>query len=200
MAKIFFFCGSSSVGKSTTLNLLDKDQFEIVSISARDVRARLNNPSWDDLMTQSALAKHHQQYILESFMDSIFYAAEHHREMKNGRIMVFERSLWDVVGYLSAYKGTASEIEEQVEKVLAFEEELLKNNSAEIVRFPISQSYRYEAIPERPPEIIRDLCDDWLIANWERSYLSYRHLMKSEFSLVEELQLKMREIVAEELV
>lgn len=191
MTKVFFFCGSSSVGKTTTLKQLDPNRFQAIHISARDVRARLDNPSWDDLMTKSDLAKYHQQYILDSYIASINYEVELHKEHKNPRIMVFERSLWDVIGYSYAYKCDQSFIDEQVEEVIEFEEQLVSNVAAQIVRFPISQAYSYEAIPERPPESVRDLCDDWLNDNWHRSHIADLGFDRLKMASILELQSKM---------
>lgn len=189
MCKIVWFSGSSSVGKSTTLRELDTSRFKLIPLSARDVRARLQNPTWDDLMVKSDLAMYHQEYILDSYIESMKVAIEDMLQAEEKKILVFERSLWDVVGYSVAYKCPIDMIDEQVSKIQAFETELMvKGHRGLLVKFEIDPSYPYELIPERPPETIRDACGEALKSLWGMSVMVRPWLYRGYFKTTQDME------------
>lgn len=177
MANIFFFCGTSSVGKTSKLNSLNTELYEPIRLSARDVRAKLGNPSWDSLDEDVELAKYHQEEILDSFTKDIIRIVDNHTVDK---VLVFERSLWDVVAYSYAFECGENFVRSQIDEIYKFEANILENNFAQLVRFPIDRSFEYEAIPERPSERIRDRNDEFLEANWRKSLLSNHAMVISD--------------------
>lgn len=167
LPKTFFFAGSSSVGKTTTLESLDDGKYKKVILSARVPRAELGNPKWEDLISDQALAETQQKAVLKYFMQQIeAHLAEFALAFNTGTLdkhLVFDRSLWDVIGYTVAFKCSTQLITQMVDLVRLFENSLIdKGLIMRLVHFRISDKHPYVEIPARPPEDIRIGCAEVL--------------------------------------
>lgn len=167
LPKIFFFTGSSSVGKTTTLESLDDAKYRKVVLSARVPRAELDNPKWEDLMSNVDLATLQQKAVLKYFMQQQeAHIAQFAEDFNSGQLtqhLVFDRSLWDVVGYTVAFKCPNSLITQMVDLTRLFENSLIdKGLVMRLVHFRISPTIPYAEIPARPPEDIRIGCAEAL--------------------------------------
>lgn len=159
--RIIFFSGSSSVGKSQALAQLSEDKYIKAPLSARDARATIGNPTWKDLMDNRRTAREHQEVVLKFFYESIMQQLEANKNDK--RDIVFERSLWDVVGYSHAFNcGYAFVANQVIDVVVDMEEDISAYGEMHIVYFPVNPLIPYEAIEARPPILIRERQDNWL--------------------------------------
>jgi hypothetical protein len=159
---MIFFSGTSAVGKSSTLDALDPLLFVRVPMTARAERERMGNPSWDSLLADVDLAIRHQETMLTRFM-TIMHEASSVVDCKH---QVFERCLYDVVGYSYAFKCPSSFLDEQVKAIKEFEYRLTFKRRLITSYFPISYNFPYAIEDARPPETVREACNDWLISYW----------------------------------
>jgi len=159
---MIFFSGSSAVGKTSTLDALDPLLFVRVPMTARAERERMGNPSWDSLLTDVSLAMQHQSIMLERFMAIIDEASN----ISDGRHQVFERCLFDVVGYSYAFKCPPIFLDEQVKTIRDFEYKLSFKRRILTAYFPICYSFPYAIEAARPPESVREACNDWILSYW----------------------------------
>jgi len=164
--RVYFFCGTSAVGKTTLLQSLDPKRFLIESLSARTPRAKLGNPSFSDLIADHELAFKHQQFVFDFFVDEIYnILMRESRSQTDDRALVFERSLWDVAGYTSAFK-LGGLLQLQADVVSGFDHQIQRGIWPQrtkwiqrIVRFEIDPKIPYAEDPARPNAAIRDSCD-----------------------------------------
>jgi len=162
--RVIFFSGSSSVGKSETLATLSDNKYIKAPLSARDARATIGNPNWDDLKLRPA-AWEHQVVVLNWFIAQIQKQIVVSKGDMLSRDVVFERSMWDVVGYSHAFDCGYSFVAEQVSRVHELEQDFIEQYpdiQFSIVYFPINPLIPYKAIEARPPIIIRERQDNWL--------------------------------------
>lgn len=163
LPKVFFFAGSSSVGKTTTLQALDQDTYKTVVLSARVARAALGNPDWQDMIDDVAVATLVQRAVFKNFVEQISgHLAEFVNDFNAGTLtkhLVFDRSLWDVPGYSSAFKVAPTMITDQIAFIRAFEQSIVRESNivCRIAHFAINPDLPYQLIAARPPETIRDL-------------------------------------------
>lgn len=159
--KVFMFAGTSSVGKTTTLQQLDPDQYETVILSARVARAALGNPSWQDVMHDASLAETQQDAVFTNFVEQLTDHLAEFIQQYNARTrrkhLVFDRCLWDVCAYSVAFNCSPASISRLLTAAQAFERKLIDAGViARLVYFEINPDLPYELIDARPPEIIRD--------------------------------------------
>lgn len=166
--KIFMFTGSSAVGKTTTLEALPKDKYDTVVLSARVPRAEMNNPAWADLMTDKELASRHQQIVFKHFVNELqFHINAFGARVLNGEAdkhLVFDRGLWDVIGYTYAFECPSTLVSQMVDYTVSiFEAGLIdKGYVCRLINFRIDPNIPYVEIPARPPEVIRTKCAEAL--------------------------------------
>lgn len=165
---MIFFSGTSAVGKSSTVDALNQGQFVRVPMTARAEREKLGNPSWESLLLDVNLAMQHQEFMLARFMTIIDEASN----VVTGRHQVFERCLFDVVGYSYAFNCPTNFLDRQMTLIKEFEYRLSFKRRLITSYFPISRNFPYSIEAARPPEDVRERCDDWLISYWSFNNMS----------------------------
>lgn len=169
MSTLYMFSGSSSVGKSTCLNSV-ASHVDAHELTARTVRKKFGSPAWQDIINDRELADKIQTAQLDYFIGRVSEVVRDNADRlrkPGGRPMVFERSPWDVVGYSKAFNCSRSVVQQQLDKLVEFEDRLIDADiNVVVVVFTIDPQYKYDSIPERPPEEIRDSCAKALKSIW----------------------------------
>lgn len=167
VGQLHFFSGSSQVGKTTTLTRLRSaierhssfNYIELVPLSARTVRERYDNPSWESMMNDKMLARSMQDAQVDYFLSVINDKVLELIENQSNKILVFERDPYDVVGYSWAFGTERAEHQSyRITKTL---------NAFPFMRqqhhhFMINSSFEYVPDEARPPEVIRNHCAAYL--------------------------------------
>lgn len=168
--KVLFLSGSSGVGKTSLIKKLTTMKYNghpirVEYLSARVVREAFGNPSWEDiekdpLSFQVEVMEHFKEMILDVFGTKFSV---------NDGLIVFERSLFDIVGYTYAYlyekdlKERNSIIAQHLHSVIKFFTELSTQrlNIHHVLLRP-DHTLPYEKIEARPSERIRNYTDYFL--------------------------------------
>lgn len=172
MTDVIFLMGSSGVGKSSICEGLRNKGFRVAELSAREPRGHIGNPSFFELETSNMKGMKHQELVFTYFKRAISNKLAYINENKPiGEKYVFERGLFDVVGYSFAFSQQwtwhdyTAWVDYQLCYARMFYSELkweYPKLNLKLVYVPINPEIPYEAIEARPDEKIRNLCDLFL--------------------------------------
>ena len=185
-----FFCGSSSVGKTTLVEqfparivkrlpipvilsdytvdtVKPNPKIDIIrtEMSFRNIRARIGNPSWEELQTDHAKGIYQQEYGMDLYNERIYEKLENDEE----GIFLFERCPYDIVGYSTAF-GLPQKHGNRLELIADLIFKTISTNHKVVIAYRrVDWSYPYDRQNGiRPDESIRRLCDMYCDTKMQR--------------------------------
>lgn len=184
MAKKFLFiCGSSSVGKTTLVEQIEKLNMSIkrVEMSFRNVREQLGNPTWTDLITKKAVAQHQQREGMTIYLQRIITSLN--EEGQDDTLYVFERSPLDICGYSSAF-ANSDDCTSEFMRVIEVMKTVAHHAMVKHVYRPVQWNYQYDTLDGiRPASHVREVCDNYLIRNTVNLAIAMQILSNFEHSV-----------------
>lgn len=197
MTNVIFLMGSSGVGKTSICEGLVSRGFKLEKLSAREPRKHIGNPSFSDIESSSVNGMKHQELVFTFFKNAISNRLKYIEDYgKFNANYVFERGLYDVVGYSFAFsqKWTWHDytawIDYQFCYARMFYSELkwmYPNLNIKLIYVPINKEIPYEVIEARPNESIRDLCDMFLRASNTADYRLEADSIESYIESIEQI-------------
>lgn len=177
-----FWCGSSSVGKTTlteqfqpeyrvrrlpSLSLSDDlpktlGYFTLpvirTEMSFRKVREQIGNPSWEELESDPSKGMFQQKYGMDLYLSRIQEKLTNDEE----GIFLFERCPFDIVGYSKAFGLPQEHLRELEDKAVGITAEVSVKYPTLIAYRKVDPSFPYDRLDGiRPDENIRKLCDEY---------------------------------------